>query len=318
MTLGANADGEPVDYRRAMDHDASDDAVVHVVIPAYGDDAYLREAIASVCGQESDAWLLTVVDDGPEAPQLERWVSELHDPRVAYERNERRLGLNRNFARCASLARAPRVVVMGADDRMLSNYVGVVAGVHARHPDATWIQPAVRVIDAEGQPSSSMADRLKRRISPVRDLHGVVELRGESLAASLLRGNWMYFPAVAFLREPLQAHGFREGLDVVLDLDLYFDLLLDGGSGAYSPEVAFEYRRHAASASSTDAVSGHRFDEERDLVRGIRGELDRRGWHRASRAAALRPMSRLHSLATLPSARDPHTVAALVRNALLP
>ena len=203
---------------------------------------------------------------------------------------------------------------MGADDRMLPNYVGVVGRAAAAHPDVSWIQPHVRVIDGTGAPTTTLADRVKARIAP--DLttgHDV--LGGEALATSLLNGVWMYFPAVAFRSEAVLAHGFRQGYDVVLDLDLYLRMLLDGATATYPSDVAFEYRRHAASVSSSELLTGARFAEDRAFFSEVRATLARHGWKRAARAAALRPTSRLHALASLPRVRDVAAARALVRHA---
>jgi hypothetical protein len=128
----------------------------------------------------------------------------------------------------------------------------------------------------------------------------------------------MYFPAVSFRREPLQEHGFRPGYDVVQDLDLYLRLLLDGASLLLLDEVAFSYRRHAASVSSTEAVTGQRFAEERAFYAATARRLEERGWLRAARAADRHVASRLHAASRLPGAllaRDPDQVKALTRHA---
>ena len=126
--------------------------VVDDVLPAYGDGALLREAVRSVLAQDVPHWRLTVVDDRADAPpdDLGAWLDALGDPRVRYLANPVRLGINRNFQRCLELATAPLVVVLGADDRMLPHYVRVVSEAAARHPDAAWIHPGVRVIVNSG------------------------------------------------------------------------------------------------------------------------------------------------------------------------
>ena len=289
-------------------------ALVHVTIPAYGDGPLLRTAVASVLEQDDRRWLLTISDDGPPAPELEAWVAAQGDPRIVYGRNATRLGLNRNFQRCLELATAPYVVLMGADDRLLPNYVTAVAEAAERFPDAAWIQPRVRVIDEAGRPTSTLADRVKARIEPAIPPGGLL-LGGEELARSLLVGVWMYFPAVAFRRDAVLRHGFREGYDVVLDLDLYLRMLVDGASAAYTDALAFEYRRHGASVSSSEVMTGARFAEDRAFFQEAASAMRRRGWPRAARAARWRPTSRLHALASLPRARSVGSVAMLLRHA---
>ena len=293
---------------------------VDVMVPAYGDGPLLREAIDSVLAQDTPRWRLSIFDDGGDSPQLVRYVAaqaeRLGGDRVRYERNPRTLGINRNFQRCVDEADADLVILLGADDRLLPGYVRTVATAAARHPQAAWLQPGVRIIDGTGAPVMPLADRIKGVLRPTAARSRL--LGGEELVASLLRGNWMYFPSVAFRREVIQKYGFRRGYDVVLDLDLYVRMLFDGHQALSIDHLCFEYRRHAASLSSTEAVSGARFDEELRYFSEVRAQAQRRGWNRASRAASLHLTSRLHALALAPTAlraRDRRLLTRMLRQA---
>ncbi len=277
-------------------------ARVEFMIPAYGDTPLLREAVASVLAQSVPDWVLTVVDDGPADPVLAAWFAGLTGPsglagaqdyRITYRHNPVNLGINRNFQRCVDLATGELVVLMGADDRVLPGYVGTVTRARDAFGRAAFVHPGVRVIDSTGAQVQPFADRVKRALAPRVDKQRLVG--GEQLATSLLRGNWMYFPAVAFRRDWLQRHGFRPGYDVVQDLDLYLRMLLDGAQVLLLDEVCFQYRRHEASLSSARAHTGDRFDEELSFFREVRTRMADHGWHRAARAADLHLTSRLHS-----------------------
>lgn len=284
------------------------------MLPAYGDGPLLREAVAGVLAQDHPGWRLVVSDDGPEDPALEWYFRDLADrwgpDRISYRHNPRTLGINRNFQKCIDDARSDLLVVLGADDRMLPDFVRTVLDAAAAHPAAAWIQPGVRVIDAAGDPVLPLADRIKS-VLRARIRPGVVG--GEPLLASLLVGNWMYFPSVVFRREIVQKYGFRPGYDVVMDLDLYARMLLDGHVALLVDHVCFEYRRHAASLSSAEAVSGGRFDEELRCFVEIRQQSRDCGWPRAAGAAARHLTSRFHALALMPSAARARAGRLLLR-----
>lgn len=295
--------------------------VVDIMLPAYGDGPLLREAVASVLAQQGTGWRLQVIDDGPDDPGLARHVAalaqELGPQRVSYRRNPVNLGINRNFQSCFDQAEGDLVVLLGADDRMLPDYVSTVTQAAAQHPDAAWIQPGVRIIDGTGTAVLPLADRIKKLLRPA--CGGDRMLGGEELLAALLRGNWMYFPSVAFRRDVVQKYGFRPGYDVVMDLDLYARMLFDGHRALVLDHLCFEYRRHAASLSSTEAVSGGRFEEEVACFAEIREQARARGWRRAARAASGHLTSRLHALALVPTAAragDARLVARMLRHAL--
>ncbi len=281
------------------------------MVPFYGDPALLKETVASVQAQTVPDWRLTVVDDGYPDDSIPGWFAGLGDERITYLRNETNLGANKNYEKCLSLATADDVVVLGADDLLQPDYVRVVSEARRRYPDAAVIQPGVRVVDEHGRPSRALADRVKRRYAPTPT--ETVELGGEELATSLLKGNWLYFPSLVFSVADVRSVGFREGLNVVQDLALVMDLLMRGRKLVVDPAECFAYRRHSASDSSWRALEGTRFLEEQAYFRQVADELDRLGWSRAARAARLHVSSRLHALTYLPAAvRKRHTTG--VRN----
>ncbi len=125
-------------------------------------------------------------------------------------------------------------------------------------------------------------------------------LQGEELAVSLLRGNWLYFPAICWRTKAAQAVGFDPTMTVIQDLSLIIQLVEQGAKLAVSDQVAFQYRRHAVSASSATAISGSRFAEARNYFLDTADAMTARGWNQAAKAARRHLSSRLHALTLLP------------------
>ncbi len=291
-----------------------------ILLPYYGDPALMQMAVRSARAQADPDWRLVVVDDGYPDENVPAWFENLDDERVTYRRNERNLGANGNYRRCLEFIENDFAVVMGADDVMLPNYVGTVKALCAANPTAGIIQPGVELIDEEGAVYRNLVDEAKQRVYAPRIQQSRV-LEGEELAVSLLRGNWLYFPALTWSTKALRKHGFRDGLHVVQDLALVMDLLLDGEKLVADNTVCFQYRRHRASDSSVKAMNGARFIEERTYFLDIARELDDHGWTRAAKAARNHVSSRLHALTMLPKAvRHKHKdgVQNLLRHAFTP
>jgi hypothetical protein len=277
--------------------------LVDVMVPAFGDDALVRQTVISVREQTDPNWRLTLLDDGPAAgrdPGLGPWLRRLDDPRIGYHANSERQGVNRNFQCCVDASSAELVVILGADDLLLADFVARVRAVAAERPHLAFIHTGARVVDSDGAPCAPMADRIKA-LTSIKAGGGVREVGGERLAASLLRGNWMYFPSVAFRRSWLVRHGFRPGYDVVQDLDLYLRILRDGGRAALLDAPGIQYRRHPASVSSERAQDGSRFVEERRFFAEAAADMTSIGWPRAARAARWHLTSRLHALFRMPA-----------------
>lgn len=294
--------------------------VLDLMVPFWGDAAYLRELVGSVLAQTSPHWRLTVVDDASPDESAGPFLAALGDPRVRYVRNPVNQGITATFRQCAELATHDLVAIPGCDDLLLPRYVEVVLAAHRRFPDADIIQPGVRVIDENGDEARTLVDSVKQRLVRPRGA-GPRVLSGEPLAVSLLHGDWLYWPSLVFRRERLVSTPFRPGLAVIQDLGLVIDMVCAGARLLVEPTECFAYRRHRESASSVKLLDGSRFEGERayfELAAELVGEL---GWTRAVRAARQHLTSRAHALTLLPVAlarRDGATARVLVGHAVRP
>lgn len=266
---------------------------VDVMLPYYGDVDLMKLAARSVMGQQYEDWRLVVIDDGYPSPEPERWFASIDDPRVSYQKNEANLGANGNYRKALNLVQAPIVVIMGADDVMLPNYLQTVVNAFEAHPEAGVVQPGVQVIDENGRACQPLVDLVKKAYAP-RGREQLV-LQGEQMATSLVRADWAYFPSLAWRSDVITRIGFTEGLDVVQDLALLLDIAAENGAMVVEPELAFLYRRHSASDSSVRALDGRRFDEERAFFNSQADRFAALGWKSASRAARFHTTSRLNA-----------------------
>lgn len=266
---------------------------VDIMLPYYGDVDQMKLAARSVMNQENEDWRLIVIDDGYPDPEPERWFSTITDPRVTYLKNDQNLGANGNYRKALTMVEAPYVVIMGADDVMLPNYLDVVVGGFEAFPNASVVQPGVQVIDERGIACLPLVDAVKKVYAP--KTRERMELKGEAMATSLVRADWAYFPSLAWRAETIVRIGFTEGLDVVQDLALLLDIAAEHGSMVIDPTLSFLYRRHSASDSSVRALDGRRFDEERRFFESQALRFRTLGWDKAARAAAFHTTSRLNA-----------------------
>jgi glycosyltransferase involved in cell wall biosynthesis len=273
---------------------------LEVLVPFWGDPELLYATVESVKAQTDPRWTMTVVDDCYPDLSVSRHFALEGDDRITYVRNDTNLGIAGNFERCRQLATADLVVFLGCDDLLHPSFVGRARALMAEHPDAAFLQMGVRVIDESGEESLPLGDRIKRALRPRPGPTRVMS--GEDLAVSLLRGNWLYWPSLVFRRTRLPESGFRQDLPIILDLALIMDVVRSGGSLVVDSHEAFSYRRHTDSLSSSTALDGTRFADDRRYFREVGEQLAADGWTRAARAARRRWVSRLHGLALLPDA----------------
>jgi glycosyltransferase involved in cell wall biosynthesis len=288
-----------------------------IFIPYWGDVNFMKQAIDSVLAQTNGDWRLTVVDDAYPGDEVRRYVEDTGDPRIKYIRKDINQGITENFRTCVSLATAEILVVMGCDDLLLPNFVDVVLRAHSAFPQAWIIQPGVQIIDEAGNPAVPLADVVKQRLVKPRGA-GPRIVAGEPLAVSLLHGDWLYWPSLAFRRDRIRDYDFRDGFPVIQDLALVMDMVLGGAELLIEPEKCFEYRRHTSSASSAKLVDGSRFVGERDYFDLAVQLCTAKGWYKAARAARLRLTSRAHALLIVSRAlrtNGPGPLGTLLRHA---
>jgi glycosyltransferase involved in cell wall biosynthesis len=292
---------------------------IDIMMPYYGDVALMQQAVRSVLAQSDPDWHLTVVDDG-EAAGVPEWFAALDEPRVSYERNPVNLGVTGNFQKCVHLAKRDRLVIMGSDDLLLPGYVAEVRRLEAVRPGVGLIQPGVQVIDGAGAPAQGLVDSAKRRLYAPKG-PGPHLMSGQDLAISLLRGNWLYFPSLCWRTDAIGSAQFRAELAVIQDLALIIELVEKGEELIAGGAVCFQYRRHAASESSKQALDGIRFDEARAYFLQTAAHLEAMGWTEAAKVARRHRSARLHALTLVPTAlragrRD--SAAKLMRYAASP
>ncbi|WP_030773815.1 glycosyltransferase family 2 protein [Streptomyces sp. NRRL F-2664] len=271
------------------------------MLPYYGDVQLMQDAVRSVLAQTDRDFRLVVIDDGKE-PDVPGWFAGLGDDRVHYTRNEQNLGITKNFQKCVQLSEADYVVIMGCDDLLHPHYLETVRAIVEAQPGIGMVQPGVEVIDGTGQVAQGLADNTKKRLYAPQ-VKGRRLMGGEELAASVLRGNWLYFPSIAWRGEVLRKVNFRDDYSVIQDLALVVDLLEAGEQMVIdNSTTVFQYRRHAVSESSVQAFSGTRFAEAERYFSAVAARMDARGWPKAARAARFHSASRLHALTMLPGA----------------
>ena len=270
-----------------------------IALPFYGDVTFLKEAVASVIAQTNPNWHLLVVDDGYPDETLPAWFAGLADSRISYLRNVENLGANGNFQKCLSLVTSEFCVVMGADDILEPNFINVVANTISKYPEASIIHPGIKIVDENNNEISTRSEMVKLKIRSSLQTNQI--LFGEALATSLMKGNWMYFPAITWRTKIIQEIGFRPGFNVCQDLGLAMDLIMQGGKMVVIDDEIFRYRRHTASDSSVKAINGERFIDERNFFKVMATDLKSLGWSKAARAARVHLTSRLHAASLIPA-----------------
>lgn len=263
---------------------------IDILLPYWGEFSLLKETVDSVLAQTSGDWRLIILDDHYPSTEAYNYYKNFSDQRVQYIRHKKNLGITKNFNFALEKASSDFCSIIGCDDKLLPNYVELAL---KNIGTADFYQPSVEVIDAEGNIYLPLVDRVKRLLSPRKP--GLY--KGEKLAASLCRGNWLYFPSIVWRTKTVKKYRFDPHYKIAEDLDLEFAMILDGAELYVDDATTFQYRRFAESLSSREKERGGvRFYEEDRVYDIYTPKFAKIGWKKATLAAKARITSRLHRL----------------------
>jgi glycosyltransferase involved in cell wall biosynthesis len=125
------------------------EAAIGLVIPAYNAGGFLSETIESVHAQTWTNWECAIVDDG-STDETSWLLKSLKDPRIHSIRQNNRGEQEARF-RAFSLTRAPNVVFLDADDRLLPDTLARYIHFLDDHPTVGVAYGERRLINESGR-----------------------------------------------------------------------------------------------------------------------------------------------------------------------
>lgn len=95
------------------------------IIASYNYGQYLIEAIESVLRQTTPPDEILITDDGSidDTQSIAEAYVKKYPKLIRYNRNEKNLGIVAHFNKAISLTKAEYIIILGADNRLMSNYI---------------------------------------------------------------------------------------------------------------------------------------------------------------------------------------------------
>jgi hypothetical protein len=158
--------------------------LVSIGFPVYNGERYMAQALDSLLGQELTDFELIISDNASEDATREIALDyAARDDRVRYHRNERNLGLARNFNRVFELSSGKYFKWAAHDDWHGKESLRVCVDVLERDPSAVLCATAVAIVDEAGRVFSEWYPSLDLRSrDPHVRLHRMLWYTGETHA----------------------------------------------------------------------------------------------------------------------------------------
>jgi len=206
---------------------------VSVIIPAYNQAQYLKDAIQSVLAQTYRDLEIIVIDDGSndDTPQIAgQFKDSIH---YVHQDNQGLAGARNTGIRCAY---GNFIALLDSDDQWLPDYLEKMTGLATRSPEAAVYYCQVRCMDADGH---DLQQILGGPVKPPVMMY-----------QSLLRANFL-IPSTILMRRSImmEAGLFDQSLRSCEDWDLWLRLL-PKYSFIGTNDCLVRYRLHGSSLSA--------------------------------------------------------------------
>jgi glycosyltransferase involved in cell wall biosynthesis len=205
---------------------------VSICIPSYNNGSLIGPAIRSVLDQTFRDIEIIVVDNG-SADDSERVVRSFCDERIKFSKNNKNIGMTRNWNRCISMASGEFICLLCADDLYLPTFVERTLSMLETHPNIGFVHCACRTINDRGETVGE---------SRVHE-GGAIEI-GSAFFDRIIHGNFAIISAAMFRRNCFEELGcFDEELEFAPDWEMFARISLHYDVGYVSHPLAC-YRIH--------------------------------------------------------------------------
>lgn len=228
---------------------------VTVCVPMYNNAATIERCLRSALEQDGVDFEIVVVDDD-SCDDGVAVAKGLLRPGDRLVRNEVRVGLNENHNRCLDLARGDCVQFVHGDDRLLP---GALQTLYACFDDPdVGMAFAPRQVVGGDETWARRYGKLHERFRTLREHNDGRSLVGQMVLKGA-KGNWIGEPTCVMFRRSraVAAGGFRTDVYQLVDLDLWFRLMLRSAVGFVPRELSV--RTHSAATETTKVMNTRRY-----------------------------------------------------------
>lgn len=221
--------------------------LVSICIPVYNGDQFIDETIQCCIGQTYKN-LEIIISDNCSTDKTLEFIKRYNDPRIKIYSNSSNIGLVANYRKALTYATGKYMAFLGADDGMeLDAVEKEVAIMEApQHSNVVLVNSYIKIINNE-----SKVVFIKKFIFGGGPLSAYWGIRSNFLYGSNTIGepNGSLFKKEAYDKIPEPK--FRNGNTWTLDLDMKFELMLQGDTYMI-PETLGKFRISSQSTSNKE------------------------------------------------------------------
>ena len=256
-TSNLTAKGIVVFFRHAKDDAPMTVPKLSICIPTFNYSRFLPEAIESVLVQSFADFELLIIDDcsTDNTAEIARSYVE-RDPRIRFSVNPQNLGMVANWNLCLHQARGEYIKFVFGDDILVSREALLkMVTVLDSYSFVSLVASARKLVDTFSRDIRTESSFRKSMNAP-----GIEIIRRCLVKQKNLIGE----PTAVMFRKRDAKRGFNGDYRQIVDLEMWFNLLEQGGF-AFINEPLCAFRRHPAQQTELNNFSTTSLDDTRRL-----------------------------------------------------
>lgn len=223
-------------------------ASIAVIIPSYNYGPFLIEAIESVLKQTRPPSEILIADDysNDNTQEIALEYQKKYPKLISYYRNEKNLGIVKNFNKGISLSKGDYVCFLGADNRFRSDYIEKTAEIldsdnkiGIAYTDFALFGPRSKIIYDQFKPN--FRGEIKENYFYIINFPDFNKSKIKELKKyNFIHGSSMYKKS-AFIA----AGGYKDKKETPEDHNLFLRIIKNGWTAKRSAFPLLEYRQHS-------------------------------------------------------------------------
>lgn|GEM_PF-3454358 len=180
---------------------------ITIAVPSFNSETYIEEAILSIINQSYPVDNIIVIDDcsnDETVPKVKNMQKSHPDSNLELIRNVNNLGYQRNWNKCLDSARTEFVLLLHADDILISNAVEKHIQFFQEHPSVSLVGGHEDIVDENGVLKKENKS-LRSRVYNVGEIYEFILDTLSYIACSTVMFNMKKIKHVGYFEENIMA-----------------------------------------------------------------------------------------------------------------
>lgn len=257
-------------------------ASIAVIIASYNYGNFLIEAIESVLRQTRMPDEIIITDDASEdnTYEIAEFYQRKYPSLIRVNRNEKNLGIVKNFNKAVNLTNSDYITILGADNRYRSDFIEKTSSILDQYLDVGIAYSDFALFGSRAKVVYESFLPERRNLVKV-DKFFIVAFPDFNEATKhelLTKGNFIHGSSMYRRNAFYEVGGYIEQVNLPEDYNLFSRIVRSGWNARRVPEAILEYRQHSKFQANIRLNTFAELQFYKDLSKSLYQEIDKLKW----------------------------------------